>query len=110
MAQVNLSGHSGKQTETLEEPQCVAGRAHEIHLPVIFLAATNIILSINAFHGNTPFIRHPNLCFVLWQRQISYLSWPDFTAFYRYELAVFASRRMESISMQNLLISKQLII
>lgn len=61
MAQVNLSGHSGKQTETLEEPQCVAGRAHEIHLPVIFLAAANIILSINAFHGNTPFIRHPNL-------------------------------------------------
>lgn len=52
MAPVNLSRDAGKQTETLIQLRCVAEWADEIHMPLIFLATTNIFLSIVAFLGN----------------------------------------------------------
>ena len=62
MAQANLSGDAGKQTETLVQLRCVAGgkdeiivsstNYDEIYKELIFISALNIFLSITAFLGN----------------------------------------------------------
>ena len=52
MAQVNLSRVAGKQTETFFQQQYVGEWVDEIHMPLVFLATTNIFLSIVAFLGN----------------------------------------------------------
>ena len=54
MAITNFTGgHSGKQTETLEQQLCSVGSTSEMHKQLIFISAFNIVLSITAFLGNS---------------------------------------------------------
>ena len=53
MAQANLSGDTGKQTEILAQLRCVAGWTDKIHTQLILISAFNIFLSVTAFLGNT---------------------------------------------------------
>ena len=53
MAQESLSKDAGKQTETLAQLRCVAGKNDNIHKQLILIATINIFLCSMAFLGNT---------------------------------------------------------